>query len=122
LILALSHCRKHQSSFLQVLNDIFQSIAFSSSCSSVYSRYRDIKGYIENVKDVSFKTSTTYCDLCKELKIYLDRKDVKRMEAATNNRRDRLLIRLLYRLGCRVSECIGLEEHHIDFSSGTVKI
>ncbi len=44
------------------------------------------------------------------------------MEKATTNLRDRLLIRLLYRLGCRISEALGLTVQDIDFHQGTVTI
>ena len=44
------------------------------------------------------------------------------MEKATTNLRDRLLIRLLYHLGCRISEALGLTVRDIDFQQGTVTI
>ena len=44
------------------------------------------------------------------------------MEKATTNLRDRLLIRLLYRLGCRISEALGLTMQDIDFHQGMVTI
>jgi len=44
------------------------------------------------------------------------------MEKTTTNLRDRLLIRLLYRLGCRISEALGLTVQDIDFHQGTVTI
>ena len=36
--------------------------------------------------------------------------------------RDQLLIRLLFRLGCRVSEALGIEVEDIDFNKGQVRI
>jgi integrase/recombinase XerD len=44
------------------------------------------------------------------------------MEEATTNLRDRLLIRLLSHLGCRVSEATALTVQDIDFEKGTVTI
>jgi len=44
------------------------------------------------------------------------------MEKAATNLRDRLLIRLLARLGCRISEALGLTVQDIDFRQGTVTI
>lgn len=44
------------------------------------------------------------------------------MEQAATCFRDRLLIRLLFRLGCRISEALGLKVEDIDFSQGTVSI
>ena len=44
------------------------------------------------------------------------------MEEATTNLRDRLLVRLLFRLGCRVSEALALKVEDIDFAQGTITI
>jgi len=44
------------------------------------------------------------------------------MEKATTNLRDRLLIHLLFRLGCRVSEALALTVEDIDFDHGTISI
>ncbi|MDP2949456.1 MAG: tyrosine-type recombinase/integrase [Chloroflexota bacterium] len=56
------------------------------------------------------------------MKPYLEREEVERMEAAAAHLRDRLLVRVLFRLGCRVSEAVSLEAQDIDFASGTVRI
>jgi integrase/recombinase XerD len=47
---------------------------------------------------------------------------VEVLEQATTNARDRLFIRLLFRLGCRVSEALALKVDDIDFSCGTITI
>jgi integrase/recombinase XerD len=44
------------------------------------------------------------------------------MEEATTNLRDRLLVRLLFRLGCRISEALALKVEDVDFMQGTVTI
>ena len=44
------------------------------------------------------------------------------MERAASCDRDRLLIRLLFRLGCRVSEALAVKVSDIDFEQGTVTI
>ena len=44
------------------------------------------------------------------------------MEKAATCFRDRLLIRLLFRLGCRISEALGLKAEDIDFPQGTITI
>jgi len=44
------------------------------------------------------------------------------MEKATTNMRDRLLICLLFHLGCRVSEALALTVEDVDFSHGTIII
>jgi len=42
-------------------------------------------------------------------KAYLEPEEVALLEQSATNLRDRLLVRLLFRLGCRVSEALGLE-------------
>ena len=55
-------------------------------------------------------------------KAYLEPEEVKQLEQAADNLRDKLLIRLLFRLGCRVSEALGIGEDDLDFKHGTVTI
>jgi len=55
-------------------------------------------------------------------KVYLEPEDVRLMERAAANLRDALLIRLLFRLGCRISEVLALKREDIDFAQGTVTI
>ena len=56
------------------------------------------------------------------MKTYLDPSEVERMENAATCVRDRLLIRMLFRLGCRISEALALEVKDIDFIQGRVTI
>jgi len=56
------------------------------------------------------------------MKTYLEPEEVELLEKAATNLRDRLLIRLLFRLGCRVSEALSLEVGDMDFGQGTVRI
>lgn len=56
------------------------------------------------------------------MKAYLDAEEVKLMERAATCFRDRLLIRLLFRFGCRISEALALRVEDIDFTEGTVTI
>lgn len=56
------------------------------------------------------------------MKAYLEPEEVSLMEKATTNLRDRLLVRLLFRLGCRISEALALKVENIDFTQGTVSI
>jgi len=44
------------------------------------------------------------------------------LENETTNLRDRLLIHVLFRLGCRVSEALALKVEDIDFTQGTITI
>ena len=44
------------------------------------------------------------------------------MEKAATNLRDRLLIRLLFHLGCRISEALALTVEDVDFERGIVTI
>jgi integrase/recombinase XerD len=56
------------------------------------------------------------------MKVYLEPTEIAQLEKAATNLRDRLLIRLLSHLGCRISEALGLTTDDIDFSQGTVII
>jgi integrase/recombinase XerD len=56
------------------------------------------------------------------MKAYLDPDEVAMIERAATNLRDKILIRLLFRLGCRISEALTLKVGDIDFSQGTVTI
>lgn len=56
------------------------------------------------------------------MKTYLTPEEVRRLEEVAEYFRDRLLIRLLFRLGCRVSEALGITVQDIDFRQGTVRI
>ena len=55
-------------------------------------------------------------------KTYLEVSEVESLEKATTNLRDRLLVRVLFHLGCRVSEALSLGVQDIDFTQGTVTI
>jgi len=56
------------------------------------------------------------------MKAYLDIEETERLEAAATCMRDRLLIRLLSHLGCRISEALALTVDDIDLRKGTVTI
>ena len=56
------------------------------------------------------------------MKTYLEPKEIERIEQAAECLRDILLVRLLTRLGCRVSEALGITVDDIDFDQGTVTI
>jgi integrase/recombinase XerD len=55
-------------------------------------------------------------------KAYLEIDEVQKLEAAAGYMRDRLLIRLLFHLGCRISEALTLDVKDINFDTGTVMI
>jgi integrase/recombinase XerD len=55
-------------------------------------------------------------------KEYLEISETTMLEAAAKTLRDRVLVRVLSHLGCRVSEALGLIVDDIDFASGTVSI
>ena len=55
-------------------------------------------------------------------KAYLELEEVEDLEEAAEYLRDKLLIRLLFRLGCRISETLGISVSDIDFNQGTVTI
>lgn len=56
------------------------------------------------------------------MKTYLDTGEIDSLEKAADNLRDRLLIRLLARLGCRISEALGITVEDVDFNGATVTI
>lgn len=55
-------------------------------------------------------------------KTYLDPEDVTRLQKAAGNMRDVLLIRVLFHLGCRVTEALSLTVDDVDFDVGAVTI
>jgi integrase/recombinase XerD len=56
------------------------------------------------------------------MKAYVEPEEVTLMERGTTNLRDRLLIRLLFHSGCRVSEALALTVEDVDFEHGTISI
>jgi len=56
------------------------------------------------------------------MKAYLEIDETEKLENAAQYLRDKLLIRLPTRLGCRISEALALEVKDIDFNMGTVTI
>jgi integrase/recombinase XerD len=56
------------------------------------------------------------------VKAYLEPEEVKKLENTASNIRDRLLVRLLFRLGCRISEALAIGVEDIGFSSGIIMI
>jgi len=55
-------------------------------------------------------------------KAYLEVDELQRLEKAATNLRDRLLIRLLSHLGCRISEALDIKVEDIDLDNHTVTI
>jgi integrase/recombinase XerD len=53
-------------------------------------------------------------------KVYLELDEIEQLESVTGYLRDKLLIRLLFHLGCRISEALGLELKDVDFAQGSV--
>jgi integrase/recombinase XerD len=56
------------------------------------------------------------------MKTYPEPEEIAIMEEEATNLRDRLLVRLLFRLGCRVSEALALAVEDINLAVGTVTI
>jgi len=56
------------------------------------------------------------------MKAYLELDETEKLEAAATYVRDKLLIRVLVRLGCRVSEALALTVDDVDFGQGMVRI
>ncbi|MCK4792151.1 MAG: tyrosine-type recombinase/integrase [Desulfobacteraceae bacterium] len=56
------------------------------------------------------------------MKAYIEPEDVNIIEQAASNLRDKLLIRTLFHLGCRITEALELTVDDIDFIQGNVTI
>jgi integrase/recombinase XerD len=56
------------------------------------------------------------------MKTYLEPSEISLLENATSNMRDKLLIRVLFHLGCRISEALALTVEDIDFGRSAVTI
>jgi integrase/recombinase XerD len=56
------------------------------------------------------------------VKAYLEPAEVDRLEQTAEFLRDKLLVRLLWRLGCRISEVLAITVNNIDFNHGTITI
>ena len=56
------------------------------------------------------------------MKTYLEPKEIEQMEQSAEYLRDKLLVRLLFHLGCRISEALGITVSDIDFDQSTVTI
>jgi len=56
------------------------------------------------------------------VKTYLGREEIQLLEEAATNLRDTLLVRLLFHLGCRISEALALKVEDVDFDQGAVTI
>jgi integrase/recombinase XerD len=53
---------------------------------------------------------------------YLEPEEIVRIENTATCLRDKLLVRLLFHLGCRVSEALALTVEDIDFDNATIRI
>jgi len=56
------------------------------------------------------------------MKTYLEPNEINLLENEATNLRDRLLIHMLFRLGCRISEALALRVEDIDFTERTITI
>ena len=56
------------------------------------------------------------------MKTYLEPQELKLLEFSATNPRDRLLIRLLSHLGCRISEALAITAEDVDLQEHVVKI
>jgi integrase/recombinase XerD len=56
------------------------------------------------------------------MKAYLEPEEINLMEQAATNLRDKILVHLLFRLGCRVSEALSIKVDDVDFNQGTATI
>jgi integrase/recombinase XerD len=56
------------------------------------------------------------------MKTYLEPYEIDLLENETNNLRDQLIIRILFHLGCRVSEALGITVEDVNLENGIVTI
>ncbi len=56
------------------------------------------------------------------MKVYLEPAEVTLLEEEATNLRDRILIHMLFHLGCRISEALAITVEDIDLVMGTVTI
>lgn len=56
------------------------------------------------------------------MKTYLEPSEIELLINSATNLRDKLLVRLLFHLGCRVSEALALTVQDMDFERGTITI
>jgi integrase/recombinase XerD len=78
--------------------------------------------YQLGVQRIGSNSSQTIGAHSQAMEAYLKPEDVKHIEEVASYLRDRLLIRLLFRLGCRVSEALALTVGDIDLKNGVVTI
>ncbi|MBN1160935.1 MAG: tyrosine-type recombinase/integrase [Dehalococcoidales bacterium] len=55
-------------------------------------------------------------------KAYLEPSDIELVKQVAANLRDKILIHILFRLGCRISEALSIKVDDIDFAQSTVTI
>jgi len=58
----------------------------------------------------------------KDLKIYLDPEEIEMVISCCGNFRDKLIVRLLWRTGLRISELLSVRIEDIDFDNATLKV
>jgi integrase/recombinase XerD len=56
------------------------------------------------------------------MKAYLEPEEIQKLEDAAKFLRDKILIRILFHLGCRISEALGLDVKDINFDACTITI
>ena len=56
------------------------------------------------------------------MKAYLEPEEIEKLKNAATFLRDKLLIMLLFHLGCRISEALGISVEDIDLENGTIII
>lgn len=56
------------------------------------------------------------------VKTYVEPDEIELLEKVAEYLRDKLLVRLVFRLGCRISEALGITVSDIDFNQGMISI
>lgn len=56
------------------------------------------------------------------MKSYLEPRDIELVKQSATNLRDKILIHLLFHLGCRITEALSIKVDDIDFNQSTITI
>lgn len=102
------------------VKDYIQDIIKKHDPSTVSSNLSAIKFFFENV--LGRKINIPHPKRNKKIPGVLTQEEVKRLIDATHNPKHRLILRLMYGCGLRVSELVGLKKQDFNFNEGLIHI
>ena len=77
-----------------------------------------IRFLFQDVLDKKIWIDVKYSKIPKKLPLVLTKEEVKRLFSAINNKKHRLMIKLMYSAGLRVSELLNLKTNDLEISKG----